>query len=80
MLNCKQASELVSQSLDQQLSWSNKWQLKLHLLMCRYCKRFYTQMLAMRQSFKAMHEQVESDSDIKLSTAAKEKILNKLKD
>jgi hypothetical protein len=44
MLNCKQASRLVSESLDRRLSWRERWSMHLHLLICDMCTRFKTQM------------------------------------
>lgn len=80
MLNCKQASELVSQSLDRPLSWSNRLQLKLHLLICKFCKRFFKQMHGMKHAAKQMQQNIESDDSITLSDSAKQKIRDQLKD
>jgi len=44
MLTCKQASELVSQSLDRTLTRSERWSLRFHLLICVACARFNRQL------------------------------------
>ena len=53
MLNCKQASQLISRSQDEKLPWSQRMQLKLHLMMCRGCTHYRQQLdfikKAMRQ-------------------------------
>ncbi|MEQ1589471.1 MAG: zf-HC2 domain-containing protein [Gallionella sp.] len=49
MLNCKQASELLSQALDRNISLREKVLLRLHLLICHGCSNFSKQMRVMRQ-------------------------------
>lgn len=80
MLNCKQASELVSKSLDQPLPWSQRLSLKFHLLMCKYCTRFLKQMRAIQQTIKQTQDEIELDASIKLSDSAKAEIIQKAKD
>ena len=50
MLNCKQASELLSQALDKNLSLREKISLRLHLLICRGCSNFSKQMQVLRSA------------------------------
>ncbi|MBW8068205.1 MAG: zf-HC2 domain-containing protein [Ferrovum sp.] len=49
MLNCKQATELMSQRLDRDLSIPQKLSLRLHLMMCVGCRNFGRQMDFLRQ-------------------------------
>jgi len=44
MLSCKQVSELVSQSLDRQLSLRERLGVRLHLMMCGMCRRYRKQL------------------------------------
>jgi predicted anti-sigma-YlaC factor YlaD len=50
MLNCKETSELVSRSLDERLSWSQRMGVRLHLLMCAACRQFAVQMSFLRRA------------------------------
>ena len=50
MLNCKQASELLSQNLDRDLSLREKILLRFHLLICHGCSNFSKQMQVLRQA------------------------------
>ena len=50
MLSCKETSELVSRSLDERLSWSQRMAVRLHLLMCGACRRFVEQMGVIRRA------------------------------
>lgn len=64
MINCKQATELVCQSLDRPLSWRERLQLRLHLFMCAGCKGFQKQSQALdRLLQKRFHDLVQDDLD-----------------
>ncbi len=39
MLNCKQATQLMSQGLDRQLGFGERLALRLHLAICEGCRR-----------------------------------------
>lgn len=75
MLNCKQASKLISQSLDRRLSWAERCQLKLHLIICTPCRRFARQLKLMAAAIHLRSKIIENDQDIKLSPEVKNKIL-----
>mgnify|MGYP003526141018 CR=1 FL=1 len=50
MLSCKETSELVSRSLDERLSWSQRMAVRLHLMMCGACRHFTAQMGFLRRA------------------------------
>ncbi|MCE5229678.1 zf-HC2 domain-containing protein [bacterium] len=50
MTNCRQSSELSSQSLDRKLSLRQWLALKLHTAACPFCKRF-GEHIAMLKNF-----------------------------
>jgi hypothetical protein len=77
-LNCKQTSQLVSQSLDRRLTLRERLAVRLHLLICDYCKRFQRQLLAMRAGLKRMSESIENDTDIQMPSEAKSRIAKAL--
>jgi hypothetical protein len=74
MLTCKQASRLVSQSLDRPLSWSELAQLKFHLFICKACQQFSQQLRLLRLAIKNMMQNTEYDGSIQLSSDAKNRI------
>jgi hypothetical protein len=69
MLTCKQASALVSQSLDRRLPWRQRAALRLHLLLCDACRRF-------KRQAEFLHAAVRSGGArlMALSPAARERI------
>ncbi|MCK4709036.1 MAG: zf-HC2 domain-containing protein [Gammaproteobacteria bacterium] len=44
MMNCKHATQLMSQSQDQKLTLKERTFLKLHLLMCSGCSNYKKQI------------------------------------
>ena len=74
MLTCKQASQIISQSLDRNLSWQERLTLRLHLFICKYCKRFSQQLTTLRVALKRMNETVENDTNITMSSDIKARI------
>lgn len=59
MLTCKQASQLVSESLDRPLAWPRRAALRFHLLLCRACATYRRQMLHMRRALHASFLEAE---------------------
>lgn len=50
MITCKDASRLQSQAQDRRLSWTERFGLRLHLLICDNCRRFARQLKLIRQA------------------------------
>jgi len=76
MLSCKQASQLVSQSLERKLNWQERMALRLHLWMCKYCRRFGQQLQAFRVMLIRMVREMENNTQITLPTESKQSIAN----
>jgi hypothetical protein len=74
MLKCKQASEVISQSLDRKLTIWERFNLKLHLLICKYCRYFSQQLQTLRVAVKANVSSIENDNTIEMSNEAKKRI------
>lgn len=50
MLSCREATRLMSQELDRQLSWPERFGLRLHVMICHGCSNFRRQMEFMRKA------------------------------
>lgn len=48
MLNCKDATRLMSEAQDRKLSVAEKLRLEMHLAMCNGCRNFRRQMNFLR--------------------------------
>lgn len=80
MLTCKQASELISQSLDQRLSWYNRLKLRLHLSICDACTQFSRQLGRLRAAIQNWVGYIEHDSAIQLTAETKSRIASHVAD
>lgn len=78
MLSCKQTSLLVSQSLDRPLNWRERWAVRVHLLICVYCRRFKQQLLWIRRHLASWQQQAADDQSLTLSAPAKGRITQQL--
>ena len=76
MLSCKQASQIISQSLDRPLAMRERFALSLHLFICKYCKRFSQHMQCLRVAIKQMVVSIEDDNTIEMPVEAKKRITN----
>jgi hypothetical protein len=75
MLNCKNASQLISQSLEQPLTIRERFALNLHLLICKYCKRFSQQLHTIGLALKLTARAIELDETIKLPSETKKRLM-----
>ena len=78
MLDCKQTSQLISQSLDRSLTLRERFALRLHLLVCKYCKQFSQHLQTIRVALKQMISSIESNDSIEMPSAAKSRILQSI--
>jgi len=76
MLNCRQITRLVSQSLDRKLPWYQRLAVRFHLLYCVWCRRYANQVLFLRKATKALA--AEEASAARLSTEAKEQMCQRM--
>jgi len=52
ILSCREASRLISQKLDRNLSFSETVALRLHVSICAACTRFTRQMEFLRRALR----------------------------
>ncbi|QWF71596.1 zf-HC2 domain-containing protein [Methylomonas paludis] len=53
MPSCREISALVSKGLDKQLSLSERFAVRCHLMICRACRNFQKHSLIMRKISQA---------------------------
>lgn len=78
MMKCKQVSQLVSRALNERLSMRERFSLRLHLLICKYCLRFSQQLNSLNVAMKKIGEVIETDTTIQLPIETKNKITQSL--
>ena len=74
MSRCKDITKLISDSMEQKLSLWRRIDLRTHLILCSFCRRFQANVLALRKL--AMREMASGDGseEPKLSMDAKVRI------
>ena len=75
MFNCKDVSKKFSKSMDLTLPFHERMMITLHLMMCRYCRRFKNQLLLLRKAvrFEELSGQ-DIDESVSLPLEIKEQI------
>ncbi len=78
MLNCKGMTKLISDSLDRKITLRQKMELWLHIMMCRFCRRFRSNAITLKKLLQRQESELGKPSlainnDI-LSNEAKDKI------
>lgn len=61
MMNCQQATKLISESQERALSLPEKMSLKMHVMMCSGCKNFSLQVPFLSQAMKAYAKGYDED-------------------
>ncbi len=56
MLNCREVTQLASESLDRKLTWKEHIGLWFHLMMCKLCTRYVRQLKFMHYASRAADE------------------------
>lgn len=62
MLNCRQASRLISEAQERPLSLPEKIALKMHVLMCAGCKNFSLQVPFLSKAMRAYAQGKDEDA------------------
>jgi hypothetical protein len=75
---CKEATRLQSSAMDRKLSLFEKIGLRLHLLLCAWCRRYGTQLKFLRSTAHQCEEHENSELPQTLSPEARERIRQKL--
>ena len=80
MFCCKDVSQKISQSMDVRLPFHYRMAVRVHLLMCRYCARFYRQLVMLRKmSRHTERDPIHIQGPDTLSRETKERIKETLR-
>ena len=76
MTTCKETTELASRAMDERLSFGDRMAMRMHLAICKNCRRFSQQLKDMRRLFQT--ETAANDEVPVLSPEARLRIANEL--
>lgn len=79
MLTCKEASQLVSGTLDRRLRLTERLALRVHLLICDACARFAMQARFLRRAARVAGDDGRMLPEIRLPAAARERLVQVLR-
>ena len=81
MLSCREATRLLSASLDSPLPRLQRLRLSLHVLACAACRRFQEQLQQLQDMSAAFSERIDAGpADARLSEEARAWMLRALED
>ena len=62
-LHCDEASHFMSDGLDRELTALERWALRLHLISCRACRRFRSQLAFLQAAARASTQTADVPED-----------------
>ncbi len=77
--NCKEASRLQSAALDHRLPLIERAGLRVHLLLCRWCRRYGRQIRFLHHATREHPDKLAETTAATLPAAARERIKQTLK-
>ena len=78
--NCREAARAQSDALEQPLSLSKRIGLRLHLLLCKWCRRYGQQIRFLRETAQQHQEELTTAAPQKLSAEARKRIKKSLQE
>jgi hypothetical protein len=80
LLPCNSITEMISESMERRLTIAERLRIRLHFMICVWCARYQSQLLALRESLRLRASQIEKDESLpSLSPEARERIRKSLK-
>jgi hypothetical protein len=76
---CKDITKLISDSMERKLSLWQRIDLRTHLILCGFCRRFQANVLAIRKLAKS-DRNYDASEKLKLSVEAKARIRNAIRE
>jgi hypothetical protein len=75
---CREMVRILSQSMDEPMPLIMRIKKRLHFLICCWCQRYEEQLHYLRKTAREFPEHAGDISDVKLSTAAREQLKQRM--
>ncbi len=72
--SCREATRLQSEALDHPLGGAQRWGLKIHLFLCKWCRRYRAQLQLLRLAARHQCEHSEQVALPVLSADARQRL------
>lgn len=79
MLNCNDISKLISRSMDERLPLHQRVAIRVHLVYCKWCRRFAKQSDLLRHATSQYADHLASNFEDRLTMDQRAEILKNLK-
>ena len=76
---CTDMSRLASQSLEQPRSLKTRLKMRLHFLICAWCKRYFEQLNFVHRAAPDLHDHATNSLAGSLSADARQRIMERLR-
>ena len=76
---CEGYTELMSASMDSDLSRLDRFAVRLHTIYCKGCRRYRKQIMQLRRMMGRLDETVQPADEMKLRPEARERMLAALR-
>jgi predicted anti-sigma-YlaC factor YlaD len=80
MFTCHDMTRLISQAQDGDLPAATRWRMKLHFLLCVWCRRYRRQLGLLRRAFTRLPEREPEAPEEGLPADAKARLKRKLQE
>lgn len=77
--DCQAAARWQSEALDRKLPWRRRLGLRVHLALCKWCRRYGKQIAFVRDAAHSHPDQMAESAPQRLSAQAREQIRQKLR-
>lgn len=79
--NCKDTTQIVSESMDRRVSIAKQCKIKFHLALCEFCRYYKEQLETIRDLARGLKKEgSEVDPESQLNASARERMKNLLND
>jgi hypothetical protein len=74
MISCREATRLISESLDRRLTLRERISLRVHLFVCKICTRYRQQVLFIRETLRLYEAAEDCPAPVSLSPETRDRI------
>lgn len=82
MISCEQLTRLTSESLERDISFKEKMNMKLHIMFCQWCRRYEKQITFINRAihnYIRQSNQSDKECHCRLSDKSRDSIRSKIK-
>lgn len=79
-MSCRKMTQLISKSMDEPLSFRERFMLRLHTITCGACRRYRSQLESMRNAIQRMTPDQTGEPGQSLPSDSRQRIADALRE